>query len=317
MTADSACERVLVIKLGALGDIIQTFDAFHAIRRHHPNADIQLMTMPSFAGFTVRMPWFNGILTDPRGRSPASYWRIRRLLREGKFTAVYDLQNQPRTWRYRWLMAPGPWPRWIGGQRFSARAKLQPGTVPPRNRDLFMAQLASAGIPGAGPAPLSWLDAPVDHLMLPENFVLMVPGCSPHLPHKRWPAAHYAVLAQRLAGQGMASVAVGTGADRDAIAAITTAAPAVMDLSGRTSLFELAGVARRARAVVGNDTGPVFLTAALGTPTLMLMSHHTNPARAAPVGPKTAWLKRDDLATLSVDDVSAALAALTMPGNCI
>ena len=105
----------------------------------------------------------------------------------------------------------------------------------------------------------------------------------------------------------MTPVLVGTKADRDAADAILAGCPGAVDLGGRTSLGQLASLARSAELTVGNDTGPVFLTAALGCPTLMLMSHHTDPVRSAPWGPHAHWLKRDDLGTLEVEEVERAL----------
>lgn len=300
--------RVLVIRLGALGDLVQCFDAFQAIRAHHPGAETILLTKPAFAGFGRSMPWFDQVWEDPRSRSPLHYWRMRSRLRGAGLSVVYDLQNKPRTRLYRQLMGPGRKARWSG---------LLPGADWPvpdvagrHNHDRYMAQLAAAGVPDMGPADLSWLRGDLAGLLPEGPFVLLVPGCSPHLPHKRWPAEGYAALARRLKGLGLTPVLVGTGADKEAADAIALAFPGVVDLVGRTSLGQLASLARLAKATVGNDTGPVFLTAALGCPTLMLMSHHTDPARSAPWGPRAAWLKRDDLSSLGMGDVSAALERL-------
>ena len=171
------------------------------------------------------------------------------------------------------------------------------------------AQLATTGVPAPTPADLSWFDADVRGFGLPPRFLLLIPGCSPHLPKKRWPPEHYATLAKRSAASGVPPVLVGTAADREAIAIILAAVPDAIDLCGRTNLAELAGVARRAAYVVGNDTGPTFLAAAVGAPTLMLMSAHTDPRVSAPSGPCARWLKCDDLTALPAEAVIAALPA--------
>lgn len=297
--------RVLVIRLGALGDLVQCFDAFHAIRRHHSGSEIILLTKPAFAGFGRAMPWFDAVWEDNRSRSPLHYWRMRQRLRGAGLSRVYDLQNKPRTALYYRLMRPGPRPDWSGAAP-GARWPL-PALAGLHNHDRYLRQLTAAGVPDAGAADLSWLAGDLSGLLPPGPFALLVPGCSPHLPHKRWPAAFYAALGRQLLDRGITPVLVGTGADREAADAIRAACPQAVDLVGRTSLHQLGALARRAVASVGNDTGPVFLTAAIGCPTLMLMSHHTDPVRSAPWGPRTAWLKRDDLATLPVAEVMAVL----------
>ncbi|MGH6980641.1 MAG: glycosyltransferase family 9 protein [Stellaceae bacterium] len=289
---------ILTIKLGALGDMIQALDAFHDIRAHHRGAHSVLLTTPPFAALAARMPWFDEVWTDgrPKASEIGALIGLIARLRGARFARVYDLQCNHRTDWYRRLLAGPRRPDWFGAV---------PGKR--HNSDAMRAQIAAAGVAEARPTDLSWLDADIAALALPKRFAMLVPGCSPHRPDKRWPAESYAALGARLRARGLETVLVGTAADRDAIARIKSILPDARDLSGRTNLFQLAAAARRAETVIGNDTGPVFLSAAVGAPTLTLMSRSTNPEQSAPRGSRTAWLRRDDLAALPVDDVSAAL----------
>lgn len=301
-------DAVLAIKLGALGDMIQAFDSFHDIRAYHRNDRIILLTTPPFAALAARMPWFDAVWADgrPKATNIGAFLGLVARLRRARFRRVYDLQCNQRTALYRRLLLGGHRPAWAGT---ASGSDFVPEPAPDlrHNCDAMRATLAAAGVPSARPTDLGWLDADIASFQLPARFAMFVPGSSPHLPHKRWPADAYAELGVRLKARGLDIVLVGTGADRDAVAHITSRLPDARDLTGRTDLFQLAAVARRAAAVVGNDTGPVFLAAALGAPTLMLMSHHTDPRRSAPRGPVTGWLKRDDLATLPVDEVERAV----------
>jgi len=300
--------RILVIKHGALGDLIQGLDAFQALRRHHAAAEFVLMTALPYAALAQSIPWFDRVWLDrrPRAHELAAWWAIRRRFLDEGFDRVYDLQCSSRTARYFQMIPRRLRPEWVG----AAPGCSHPNpdfSGSPSNRQKMAAQLLAAGVPAPGAADLSWLTAPVRHLHLPERFALLIPGCSPHLPHKRWPARNYGHLAEHLAGHGLAAVAMGTGVDRDAIDGVRGVAPGVMDLGGRTTLFELAAVARRAAVAVGNDTGATFLASVVGTPTLMLMSSHTDPLVSAPWGPDAAWLKRDAIADISVEDALQAL----------
>ena len=282
-------------------------DAFQALRRHHAQVELVLMTSLPYAALARAIPWFDRVWLDRRPRllDIGAWWAIRRSFLAENFDRVYDLQCSSRTARY-FRMLPQRRPEWVG----AAAGCSHPNPDFSRslsNRQRMAAQLAVAGVPAPQPANLSWLAAPIDDLDLPERFALLIPGCSPHLPHKRWPAQHYGLLAQRLARRGLAAVAVGTEVDRAAIDGVRATAPGVVDLGGRTTLFELAAVARRAALAVGNDTGATFLASAVGTPTLMLMSAHTDPLVSAPWGPDARWLKRDDLSALPVEDVEEAL----------
>jgi len=90
--------RILVIKLGALGDFVQGFGPFAAIRAHHPTAHITLLTTRPFAGLAEASPWFDAVWHD--GRPPwldlRAVARLAGRLRAGRFERVYDLQTSPR-----------------------------------------------------------------------------------------------------------------------------------------------------------------------------------------------------------------------------
>jgi ADP-heptose:LPS heptosyltransferase len=301
-------DTVLAIKLGALGDMIQALDAFHDLGAHHQGDRMVLLTTPPFAALAARMPWFGRVWCDgrPKASNIRAFADLIGRLRRARFRRVYDLQCSQRTALYRHLLGGPHRPQWAGT---ASGADFVPDRVSGlrHNCDAMRAILAAAGVPPRRPTDLAWFDADISALPLPARFVMLAPGSSPHLPHKRWPAEAYATLGGRLSARGLGIVLVGTTADRDATSRIAALLPSAIELVGRTDLFELAALARRADGVVGNDTGPVFLAAAVGAPTLMLMSHHTDPLRSAPRGPAVAWLKRDDLATLPVDEVERAL----------
>ena len=190
--------RILVLKLGALGNIVLSLSSFAAIRRHHPDASITLLTTAPYAAWMAESPWFDRVLIDSR---PA-WWdlpgvlRLRHMLLDGRFDRVYDLQTSSRSSHYFRLFPPASRPEWSG----IAAGSSHPDRRPERNRvhdiDRQHAQLRQAGVADFSPADLSWSRGDIARLVLPSRFALLVPGSSPHRPVKRWPAAHY-----RTAGQ--------------------------------------------------------------------------------------------------------------------
>ena len=166
-------------------------------------------------------------------------------------------------------------------------------------------QLSAAGIEKI-PAPnLDWLDTGTGGLPVPDRFILMVPGGAAHRPDKRWP--HYADLARSLIGQDLTPVLLGTEAERDVTDAISAACPGAVDLTGRTNLMEIAGLARRATGAVGNDTGPMHLIAATGCPSLVLYSSASDPELCAQRGPDVRILRKPNLTDVGVEEVEAQL----------
>jgi ADP-heptose:LPS heptosyltransferase len=78
-------------------------------------------------------------------------------------------------------------------------------------------------------------------------------------------------------------------------------------LTGKTSLLELASLARRAAVAIGNDTGPMHLIAAAGCPAIVLFSRASEPALCAPRACRVTVLRRPALEDLAVEEVLAAL----------
>jgi ADP-heptose:LPS heptosyltransferase len=298
-------QNILVVKLGAFGNIILSLGALTAIRLHHPHAAITVLTGALYAEWLRSFPYFDAVLTDPR---PA-WWdfgglaRLRRMLTDGHFTRVYDLQTSGRSSRYFHLFPPKSRPDWSG----IAFGCSLPDRNPLRNRvhdaDRQEEQLRQAGITDFPAPDLSWLTGAVDRFNLPPDFALIVPGSSPNRLAKRWPADRFAVLAEELRARGTTAVVIGTAHEKE----IASRMPHAIDLTGQTSFGDLAELARRAQYAIGNDTGPMHLIATAGCPSITLFSDDSDPALCAPRGPWTRVLRRPVLADLPVDEVLASL----------
>ena len=301
-------QRILVIRLSALGDFIMALPAMAAIRRYHPTAEITLLTTKPLAELGKRSGWFSHIEIDikPGWRNLSAWWRLRRWLRAGRFDRVYDLQSQDRTAIYFRLFWPGRRPEWSGIAPGASHPHTDPGRRHMHALDIHAAQLAAAGIADIPPPDLSWLDESTSKLGLPSRIALLVPGSAPHRPAKRWPPESYAALARRLVAAKITPVIIGVAAEKPLADVIRTLCPKARDLTGQTSLFQIATLARRAQFAIGNDTGPMHLIAMVGCRVVSLFSDESNPARSAPRGDVTVLLK-PDLAELGVDEVAAIL----------
>jgi ADP-heptose:LPS heptosyltransferase len=299
--------RVLVIKLAALGDFVQAFGPFAAIRAHHPDAEITLLTTPPYADLARRSPWFDQVWSDgrPSWRNPAGWWRLARRLRGAGFARVYDLQTSRRSSRYRILV--GGAAEWSGVAAGASHPHANPGRDAMHTVERQREQLEMAGVRRFPPPEMDWLDADLSAFALPPRFALLVPGASPGRPGKRWPAERYGEFAADL---GLSAAVVGGPAEAPLAAAIAARAPGTLDLTGRTDFTALGALGRRAAFAVGNDTGPVHLVAAAGCPTLALFGPESDPALCAPRGPAVAVLRHPRLAALDVAEVRAALAGL-------
>ena len=264
-------------------------------------ARISVLTAAAYADWLRTFPYFDEVLIDPHPAlwDFAAARRLGRMLADGGFDRVYDLQTSKRSSWYFALFPARHRPAWSG----IAFGCSLPDRDPRRNvlHDAIrqQGQLRQAGITAFPPPDLSWMRGDIARFGLPRDFALLVPGSSPDRLAKRWPAARYRALADRLAAGGIAPVVLGARAEAGLAAEI----PGTVDLIGQTGFGDVAELARAARFAVGNDTGPMHLIATAGCPSVTLFSKDSDPSHCAPVGPRTLVLQRPDLADLAVETV--------------
>ena len=303
-------EKILVIKLGALGDVVLACGPFEAIRKHHAGAKITLLTTKPYENFLHRSNWFDEIITDSR----PSIWKItewidlRNRLLSGSFDRVYDLQTSDRSgWYYR-LLGPSARPEWSGivwgcSHPHNNRQRDNMHTI-----DRHAEQLAIAGIECVPKTQLSWVKSNIETFGLPSKYALLVAGGSPHRHEKRWPTDKFVALARRLDQRGVTPVFLGGCHEREISKYLLGENVYSFDLIGKTSLEDIVTIARGAACAVGNDTGPMHLIAASDCPTVVLFSAASDFALTSPRGSKVTILQRDDLSKLAVEKVDAALS---------
>ncbi len=295
--------RILVIKLGALGDFIQALGPMAAIRRSHPMAQITLLTTAPFKELALQCGYFDRVILDKRPRfyNVMGWMTLCNTLNEGRYDRVYDLQNNDRTSFYFQIMSPQP--EWVGVAKRASHRNTSPERTKGHAFEGHKQTLALAGIEDVQIDELHWMSTDLSRFALKAPYILFVPGCAPTRPEKRWPAKNYAELANIMTAMGYQPVILGTQDEAQVTAEIVSACPAALNLTGKTSLPDIATLARGAAAAVGNDTGPMHLIAATGCPCLTLFSGHSNTAKHAPMGKNSQVLQARRLVDLSLQEV--------------
>ena len=268
-------QKILVIKLGALGDFVLELGGMMEVRRRFPDAQLTLMTNKAFLPIAKQAGIFTDYIIDNR----VSWFNLKqqsRLVREvtsGGFEYIFDFQCVSRTEKkyfpiFRWFM-PHSF-TWVSARK-SFAWKVE------KTRRLGLGKLTREDYPFSMPVTdLSFLHGENKYFNeLPERYVMLIPGCSPNHPHKRWPIAYYSELAQRLAEKGIHSVVIGTKAEEAEITAIASSTPMGVSMLNKTSLLDIPDLARRALATVGNDTGPSHMASLSCAPTIAIYDKRT------------------------------------------
>jgi len=344
--------RVLVIKLGAMGDFMQALGAMRVVRATHPSARITLLTTEPYEAFAKACPYFDIVEADGRPKDLKGKADLIRRLRAAGYDMVYDFQNNDRTAQY-YMGLSGKKPLWSGAAKGSSHQHMNENRGEMHNFDRLAEQLLHAGLSPKPPGdPTGWIigqdvspsldwirpafrDPPrfqPEFFSLPGPYMLLIPGSSADHPEKRWPVDRFAKIATWVADAGITPVVIGAKAEGDIGTQIMKLEPRSKSLIGRTDLFQLATLAERAVFALGGDTGPMHLAAAARTPGVCLFAQEWNDemgrelrsvwnpktrlGRAAPRGGPMMVLHAAALEALSVDDVKrAALGLGVLPPN--
>ena len=296
--------RVLLVRVGAMGDVLHAFPAAAALRRLWPEATIDWAVDPRWAPLLVDSEGRGPVVSRVHpvetrlwARSPISVatarsvFALRRALRASGYGHVVDVQGTTRSGAIGWMAGaeesvgfadPREWPARV----LMGRTMVRRGAhVVEQNAHLVGDALGLPLEPVAAELPVdaeaeSWADRAWADFGLRERVALLAPTAG--WGAKQWPAERFGVLAQALRGMGFAVlVNAASDADRTALEVVRAS-----DGSARVvacSVAQLVALTRRVGLVVGGDSGPVHLAAALGRP-LVALYGPTDPARNGPWG---------------------------------
>ncbi len=272
-------EHILVIKLGALGDVVLALGHMRTIRERHPEAHITLMTGGAFVKLCKQTGYFDDFVVDNRLRYnvPAWYRICKKTLADKPYDVIYDLQRSKRTLRKYYPIA-----RFLTkhSMTWAALSKVESGFdvyKTPAKKRFWNRAPETSFLPMTFYKPdLSFCKGEEKYFHeLPEKYVLLIPGCSAAHPYKRWPAQSFRAVSVWLGEHGIKSVVLGTNDEKEVIETITNDNPHAISFLNKTGLLDIPELARRALTVISNDTGPMHFSAFTGTPLIALFCERT------------------------------------------
>jgi heptosyltransferase I len=290
--------KILILKPSSLGDILHALPVLRLLKLHWPSAEIHWWVESGLAPLIEDDADLAGIFRFERRRwsrlsGTPSLLRSVLALRRKRFDLVIDLQGLARSAVFAWL-ANGTFTIGVDDPRESAAGFYDVAVPRPGPNvhavDWYLEVLRCLKVPTDGPftwlPPRSAVAAAVEKKwrLSAAPLVLLNPGA--RWWNKRWPTVAFARTLDLIAGaRPDARFAVLGGKDDIPLAEeILRKAPiGTLNLAGQTSLHELIEVIRSASLMITNDTGPMHMAAAAGTPMIALFGP-TNPARTGPYG---------------------------------
>jgi len=308
-------DRILIVRLGAVGDVLRTLPAVHLIRKAFPSLHLAWIVEDLSRDLLEGHPEIDEVIRFPRRElcdavrsplgMPARLAALRGELRRRRFTVALDFQGSLKSAALAFLSGA---PRRIGFAPGHCRELsflltnewVRPGS-PRLNRVEKNCLLAEALGAGGDEIEAILPERPeegreADSLIRSLNprgspLVILSPGSSRLQPGKRWPAGNFGRLASLLAGSpgSLPLIVFGPGEEGLARNAVSESEGKAV-LAPPTSLRLLAAILRRSALFVGADTGPMHLAWIVGCPVVALFGP-TEPALNAPLGPGHAVLR--------------------------
>jgi heptosyltransferase-2 len=276
--------KALIIAPSWIGDTIMAQPLFARLHAKHPGLQLDALAPRWVAPVLRRMDEISGIIDSPFGHGQLSLkprWKLAQQLAASNYDAVYVLPNSLKSALVPFMAGIPKRIGFTGESRYgliNVRHHLDKTALP-----LMVERFAILA-----EAPGSALPKPIFHpkirstvtdqqktlaelaMARPERIVAFCPGAE-YGPAKRWPAAHFAELAQKLAAHGYAIWLFGSPKDHAVAEEISQLAPGLCrNLCGATSLDQAVDLLAMADLVVCNDSGLMHVAAAVNRPLVTL-----------------------------------------------
>ena len=336
-------KNILVVKLSAIGDVIHALPVSYALKEAFPDARVTWVVEPPAYPLLVDNPYIDDIILFEKKKFKSLGGFLQNIgpfkarLQQTHYDAALDLQGLFKSAAIAWLSGA---PVRLGTCNMrECSDKVSRPVIGPHAQghivERYLVVVRELGCPVhkvVFPMEISDRDADLAARIMQqagarmENpYVVLAVGAN--WPNKRWPTKYFAELSDWLYEKKMIPVIIGGGVVDSQLAAEIDAAAEIppVNLVGKTTLKQLAYILKNARLTLGGDTGPVHLSAGLGSPTVMVMGP-TDANRNGPYGQlenaieadrpcKYCWKRAcpkgmDCLARISVADVKTRLQQL-------
>jgi len=285
-------ENILIIKHGALGDLIQADGIIKSIRYEHKNAKLVLLTSKKFISLMAMCPYIDDQLIDNRSSffNIFSLINLYKRIKKNNFKIIYDLQNSQRTYIYRKYLFNKI--KWISTNREDDAISGLRGLERMLKENLVSNKNVLK-------PDVKWLSVNVKNIIkknkILSKYILLFPGSSKENPLKRWP--YFNDLEKILIINGYEVVTI-LGPDELEMEH-TFSSHILKNLSWPL----LAGMIKKSEFIIGNDSGPSHVASCLNKKGLALFGSSTSATRSELKRGKFEILKVDNLENLTADEV--------------
>jgi len=298
-------KKILIIKHGSLGDVINATSVITAIRKQYINSKIDILTSSLYSKFFKKMDTSYQIQIDNRNGFIKSL-QLLFLLNKKKYDLIIDLQNSNRT-KYYAIFLKIFSKVLINGTHIYADLKYQYNkSDPPSAIEGLVNQVNLLGINAIKRPNLNFLESKENNLdFLDKDFFIINPGCSNKNNYKKWPALNYSIICKYLISNKILPVLIGTESDRESIEIIKKNAPDSINLLNKSPLEVVYILAKNALGALSNDTGPAHLIASTNCKLHLVLSSRSNVKTVIPQSDNVTFNQADYINNIKTEDVTS------------
>ncbi len=276
--------RILIVKLSSLGDLFHALPTVHMLRNAYPDAIIEWVTHKAYQPLIQCFPDVNASIAFPRNSYIRDARNFVQALRKNQYDLILDLQGLLKSALVT-RIAKGQ--KRIGpsfcreGSRFLYSAVAGPANLERHAAEQIRDVMDYLGLQHTEPVfPVAF--PPMPHTVSRPHIVV---APASRWPSKNWPPERFADTARQLQQRWQATVSIIGAPGEEAICDIVAKALGTpcQNYAGQTTLVEMGSILASADILLANDSGPVHMAAAIGTPTVVLFGP-TNPLRVGPYG---------------------------------
>ena len=294
-------ERILVKGTNWVGDTIISFPAVHALRRHFPKARISVLTKSRLAELWKANPSVDEVIPYDMPTGAGRILGELQIARLIKQKAIDLAVIFPRSFSSALMVFLGGVPRRIGykaecrGLLLTERIACTVELLRKHRMYYYLHLIERLGSYPSPPLPSlalngtqeRWAEAFLSRNRLKGKLMIGLNPGATYGQAKCWPPERFAELGRRLVRDHGASILI-FGSSRPQEGELNAAiaegiGEGCLNLSGETSLLQLAALLRRCRLVVTNDTGTMHVAAAMGTRVIAIFGP-TDPRTTSPLG---------------------------------
>lgn len=294
--------KILLITLSNIGDVVMTTPVLEALHRAWPLATIDIVTDARANRLFTHCPYSGRVVLKNKQAGWRGTVALVKQLRRARYDLVVDLRTDGLTLLLR------------AGHRLTRRGSRSLGHhAVERHFGVISRYIGTSSIPAAQ----IWLSK-AEHRFVDEQlsglpgqrWLVLGPGA--RWQPKRWPALHFRALVNQVQEKFDAVILLGDMTEMAVCQDIGSQLPLpAINLAGKTDLLQAAAVLTRAQLFVGNDSGPGHIAAATGTPTVTVFGPG-DPARYHPWHPQACWVQSStgNIEDITVEAVTAEVLAI-------